>query len=487
MNPGLAWQTAFLMIPLAMLSFSISGTYTDLYEITMGEAHFMQGRANHSACFDYLFRKLPYHGGYVVFSGLEDVLTVLESLHFTDEDIYFLKQLQLNDSYIEYLKGFSFSCDVYACAEGEVIFPNSPVLRVEGNIIAAQLVETMLLNILNFESLIATRAARIKQVAGNSSLSDFGLRRAQGFGGILATRAAAAGGFETTSNVYGAALYDLPVAGTMAHSFVQSYDDELEAFRAFAAVRPHDCIFLVDTYNTLKSGIPNAITVAKEMEAKGYKAKGIRLDSGDLAYLSRAARQMLDAAGLHYLKIAASNQLDEFVIKSLQEQRAPIDIFGVGTNLVTGKPDAALDGVYKLTMAEGRPRLKLSESLEKTILPGVKQVYRVLDDKGMFFGADAVLLAGEDPPAGTIFHPYDATKFIDVGKLRQEPLLQKVMSGGKRVLPRTSLKQIAGYAGKRLALLPAEYKRFENPHVYKTGISRQLMQLRDDLRNRYTR
>lgn len=468
-----------------MLSFSISGTYTDLYEITMGEAYFTQGMANNSASFDYLFRKLPYNGGYVVFTGLDDVLTVLENFYFTDDDIYFLKQLQFNNSYLEYLKQFNFSCDVYACMEGEIVFPNCPILRVEGNIIEAQLVETMLLNILNFESLIATKAARIKHVAGNSSLSDFGLRRAQGFGGILATKASFIGGFETTSNVYGAELYNLPAAGTMAHSFIQNYDDELEAFRAFANARPHDCIFLVDTYNTLKSGVPNAIIVAKEMEAKGHQAKGIRLDSGDLAYLSKAARKMLDDAGLHYVKIAASNQLDEFVIKSLQEQNAPIDVFGIGTNLVTGKPDAALDGVYKLAMAAGKPRLKLSESLEKTTLPGIKQVYRVFDDDGLFFGADAILLTDENQQAEIIFHPFDTAKFIDVKSLKQQPLLQKVMSKGKRTLPKSSIKEIADYAQKRLALLPVEYKRFENPHTYKVSLSKQLMQLRDDLRNRY--
>jgi nicotinate phosphoribosyltransferase len=468
-----------------MLSFSISGTYTDLYEITMGEAYFMQGTANNFASFDYLFRKLPYNGGYVVFAGLDEVLTILENLHFTDDDIYFLKQLHFNNAYIEYLKQFGFSCDVYACTEGEVVFPNCPLLRVEGNMIEAQLAETMLLNILNFESLIATKAARIKQVAGTSSLSDFGLRRAQGLGGIPATRAAIIGGFETTSNVYGAALYNLPAVGTMAHSFVQSYDDELEAFRAFARTRPDDCIFLVDTYDTLKSGVPNAITVAKEMEAKGHKAKGIRLDSGDLAYLSKAARRMLDDTGLRYVKIAASNQLDEFVIKSLAEQKAPIDIFGVGTNLVTGKPDATLDGVYKLSIADRKPRLKLSEAIEKTTLPGIKEVYRVFDDDGSFLGADAILLADEDPHAGTIFHPFDAAKFINVQKFKQHPLLQKVMSKGKRIYSESSLKDVADHAQKRLALLPAEYKRFENPHVYKVSISKQLMQLRDELKNRY--
>jgi nicotinate phosphoribosyltransferase len=271
----------------------------------------------------------------------------------------------------------------------------------------------------------------------------------------------------------------------MAHSFIESYESELEAFRAFARTRPHDCVFLVDTYNTLKSGVPNAIIVAKEMEARGHRAKGIGLDSGDLAYLSKNARRMLDEAGLHYVKIVASNQLDELVIKSLMEQQAPIDIFGVGTSLVTGKPDAALDGVYKLSMSSGKPRLKLSESLEKTTLPGIKQVLRVFDENKMFFGADAVVLAEEGAIADRMFHSFEPGKSLVIKNFDQQPLLQKVMSKGKKIFPQPALKDIADYAQKRLALLPVEYKRFENPHLYKVGISKKLMELRDDLRNQH--
>jgi len=467
-----------------MLSFSVSGSYTDLYEITMAEAYFLKSRGDVRASFDYLFRRIPFKGGYVLFTGLSDVLDGLEDLHFTEDDIYFLRQLKFHDSFIEYLKRFKFSCDVYSCAEGEVVFPYAPILRIEGNIIEAQLAETVLLNILNFESLIATKASRMKYVAGNSSLSDFGLRRAQGLGSMLATKASIVGGFDSTSNVYAAEVYGLTAVGTMAHSFIESYDEELEAFRAFADTRPYDSIFLVDTYDTLKSGVPNAIAVAKEMEEKGHRAKGIRLDSGDLAYLAKASRKMLDDAGLHYMTIAASNQLDEYVIKSLFDQGAPIDIFGVGTNLVTGKPDAALDGVYKLTMSDGKPRLKLSESLEKTILPGVKQVFRMFDDNGGFLGADAVLLADEQSRADVMYHPFDATKFLDVKDTRHEPLLQMVMNKGTRT-EKHSIKEIADRAASRLSLLPTEYKRFENPHVYKVGISKKLMQLRDDLRNKH--
>jgi len=468
-----------------MLSFSISGNYTDLYELTMGEAYFLEGRKDDTACFDYFFRTIPNKGGYVIFAGLNDVLNILEDLHFTDDDIYFLKQLEFHESFIDYLKNFEFTCDVYSCPEGEIVFANSPVVRVEGTIIEAQLVETLLLNILNFESLIATKASRMKQVAQNSMLSDFGMRRAHATGSILATRASIIGGFQSTSNVYAAQLYDLTIVGTMAHSFVESYDSELEAFRAFARSKPDDCVFLVDTYDTLKSGIPNAIIVAKELEQKGYSAKGVRLDSGDLAYLSKIARRMLDDDGLQYIKIVASNQLDEFVIKSLKEQGAPIDIFGVGTSLVTGRPDAALDGVYKLSMASGEPRLKLSESLEKIGLPGKKQVYRVFEKNGMFLGADAIVLSDDGQKVDKMFHLFDPEKSLEIKDYDQQPLLQQVMRGGKRMSSPNSLKHISDYARQRLALLPSEYKRFENPHRYKVGASKKLLELRENLRNQH--
>lgn len=420
----------------------------------------------------------------MLFAGLNDVLNVLADLHFTDEDIYFLQQLRFKPSFIEYLKSFRFRGHVYSCTEGEIVFPNCPVLRVEGNIIEAQLIETVLLNILNFESLIATTASRIKYVAGNSVLSDFGLRRAQGMGGILATRASIIGGFESTSNVYAARLYGLVAVGTMAHSFVQSYDTELEAFRAFVSARPEGCIFLVDTYDTLGSGVPNAITVAKELESDGHRATGIRLDSGDLAYLSKAARHMLDEAGLQYMKIVASNQLDEYVIKSLLEQDAKIDIYGVGTRLVTGQPDAALDGVYKLAVASGKPRLKLSEALDKITLPGKKQVWRVFDKSGMLFGADAIVLSDENE-VDIMYHSAEPEKTLKIGEFPREDLLTKVMEEGRITSPRTSLKEIAEYARKRLLLLPSEYKRFENAHLYKVGIGKKLLDLRDNLRNHY--
>jgi nicotinate phosphoribosyltransferase len=328
--------------------------------------------------------------------------------------------------------------------------------------------------------LIATKASRIRRSAKDGILLDMGLRRAHATGGYYASRAAAIGGFDSTSNVKAAEDYNIPSSGTMAHSFIQSYEDELQAFRDFAKMRPVNCVLLIDTYNTLRSGLPNAITVAKEMESNGTQLMGVRLDSGDLAYLSKKTRKLLDDANLDYVKIVASNQLDEYVIKSLKDQGAPIDIFGVGTNLVTGKPDAALDGVYKLSEYNGDPRIKLSENIIKVSLPSKKQVYRMLDSTGMFYGADAVALFNEAEVA-QMEHPFDATKSLNLSSFKQEPLLEKVMEDGKRTTPSRSVSEIADYSKSRLAQLPDEYKRFQNPHIYKIGLSTALKQERDTL------
>jgi len=460
-----------------MRSFPVSAVYTDLYELTMGEVYFLQGKTDTPVCFDYFFRKLPGGSGYVLFAGLDDLLETLEELRFTEEDIAFLRELKFHVAYIEFLRQFRFRGRVHSVREGEIVFPGCPILRVEGGLFETQLVETLLLNLLNFESLIATKASRIKYVAGDRAFSDFGLRRSHGPGGIFATRAAFIGGAQSTSNVYAAEKYGLPVAGTMAHSFVESYDSELAAFRAFAAVRPDDAAFLVDTYDTLRSGVPNAILVAKEMEKSGHRAGGVRLDSGDLAYLARRTRSMLDEAGLSYMKIIVSNQLDEHVIKSLLDQGAPIDVFGVGTRLVTGHPDASLDGVFKLSMSDGRPRIKLSENLAKQTLPGIKQVRRTFDANGLFFGADVITLRDEET-VPVMYHPVEPGKSLPIGHLRQEPLLRMFMNDGRRVSPAAPVSDIGAYARERLSLLPSEYRRFENPHLYKVGLSEALLNLR---------
>ena len=457
-----------------------SATYTDQYQLSMAQVYFKKGHKDHKAIFDYYFRKLPFKGGYAIFSGLEDLLEVISKLRFNESDLEFLKLQGFDDDFLKYLKNFKFRGTISSVQEGDVVFPTRPILQVEANIIEAQLIETLLLNLLNFQTLIATKASRIRLVAGDAGLLDFGLRRAQATGGFYATRAAVVGGFNGTSNVQAGKEFDIPVSGTMAHSFIQSYDDELEAFRDFASGRPEDCVLLVDTYNTLKSGVPNAITVAKEMEARGEKLLAIRLDSGDLSYFARQSRKLLDEAGLDYVKIAASNQLDEHVIKSLLEQQAPIDIFGVGTNLVTGDPDGALDGVYKLAFSNGKPRIKISESIFKVTLPHKKQVYRMKDDHGKCVGADAIGLYHEKKLT-EMFHPFEPYKSMDVSKFHQEPILQKVMDNGEILINKRSLKEISDYSLNRLSELPIEYKRFNNPHIYKIGISDLLRNEREKL------
>jgi len=455
-----------------------SGLYTDYYELAMGQGYFLSGMADKPASFDYFFREIPFKGGYVVFAGLADLLEALEGLAFAEEDLQYLKKLKFQDGFLEYLRKFRFKGSVYSVREGEIIFPLEPVVRVEGTLFEAQLIETLLLNFLNFESLIATKAARMTQAARGRRVVDFGLRRAQGLAGAQASRAAAIGGAEATSNVYAAYLYSLTPSGTQAHSWIQSFPDELTAFRRFAEIYPDHCVLLVDTYNTLKSGIPNAIQVAKELEQKGHKLSGIRLDSGDLAYLSKRSREMLDEAGLHQVKIVASNQLDEALIKSLLDQGAPINAFGVGTKLVTGQDSPALDGVYKLCLFDGKPRLKISENIGKTSMPGRKKIIRYTDPDGFFY-ADGVVLE-EEKSAEFLFHPAYPEQKSRVAHCFPEGILYKVMEDGK-TLTRLTVQEAAAYAKERLAKLSPERKRFENPHTYKVGISQKLMEARDSL------
>jgi len=465
----------------ADMRIDTTGTYTDLYQIAMGQSLFRDGQHRRRAVFDYFFRRIPFEGGYVVFAGLEDLLDTLESWRFTEEEIEYLESHGFERDYLEHLRTLRFTGNLLAAREGEVVFPAEPILRVEADVLEAQLIETLLLNTLNFQSLIATKAARIREVAGDAILSEFGLRRAQGPAGVPAARAAVIGGFDSTSNVYAAQRYGLRAEGTMAHAFIQWHGDELAAFRAFAQARPDNTVLLVDTYSTLESGVPNAITVGREMAARGQRLRAIRLDSGDLAFFARRARVLLDEAGLHEVKIAASNQLDEYVVRSLRQQGAPIDIFGVGTSLATGQPDAALDGVYKLAAAHGEPRIKVSESLAKTTLPGPKQVHRFLAPDGGFHGVDGVVLEGEAPPRALI-HPFEPHKTTRLPELASEPLLMPVLHEGRRLHAPRSVMEIRAHAAARRALLPPEYRRFENPHVWKVGLSHALHGLREDLR-----
>ncbi|MDX9785698.1 MAG: nicotinate phosphoribosyltransferase [Desulfobacterales bacterium] len=460
-----------------MIDFT--GTYTDQYQLAMAQVYFLKARHNRTAVFDYFFRKIPFKGGYAVFAGLEDLLEILETLHFDETDMAFLRQKGMDTTFLDYLEKFRFTGTINSSREGDLVFPTRPVLSVEAEIIQAQIIETLLLNVLNFQTLIATKASRMRIAAGDRALIDFGLRRAHGLGGYHASRAAIIGGFNATSNVRAGRDYNIAVSGTMAHSFIQSYDAELTAFRHFAASRADDCVLLVDTYDTLASGVPNAIIVGLEMKQQGRQLKGIRLDSGDLAYLSKKARRMLDDAGLDDVKIAASNQLDEYLIKSLLDQKAPIDLFGVGTSLVTGQPDAALDGVYKLAYADAKPRIKLSESIEKITLPHRKQVFRLRTGTDLL-GADVVALL-EETEIAHMHHPFDPLKSLAIGAYPKESLLHKVMEKGRRIAPPRSVHEIARYSQNRLDELPDEYKRFENPHIYKIGISDGLKKERDRL------
>ncbi|MDR9416084.1 MAG: nicotinate phosphoribosyltransferase [Gracilimonas sp.] len=453
--------------------------YTDLYELTMAQGYFLAGRHHQPAVFDYFFRKIPFSGGYVVFAGLSDLLQLLKNYTFTTEELEYLSNHGFKREFIDYLKEFRFTGDVYSVREGEIVFANEPVVRVQGTILETQILETVFLNTLNFESLIATKASRIKQASKGRPVLDFGLRRAQGLGGLQASKAAVIGGLEGTSNVLAGQLYGTKISGTMAHSWIQSFEDEISAFRIYAKHYPENTILLVDTYDTLNSGIPNAIKIGKEMEKNGHKLKAIRLDSGDLAYLARQSRKLLDRAGLDYVQIAVSNQLDEYVIKSLLDQKAPIDLFGVGTKLVTAFDDPALDGVYKLSSINGKPTLKISDNEEKVTLPDSKKIIRYLNEDGSF-NCDGILLDTENK-IEEIVHPYISHKTTNVERLTPEALLTKVVEKGEILASDISIHKSAEYARKRLSELNQEHKRFDNPHIYKVGLSKKLQKLKSQL------
>lgn len=462
-----------------MIDFENTGLYTDLYELTMAQGYFLQGRHQQSATFDYFFRKNPFSGGYVVFSGLTELLDQLQRFTYGPKELEYLEKQGFHNAFLKYLSDFSFQGDIHSCREGEVVFPLEPITRVSGNVVETQLVESLLLNILNFSSLIATKAIRIRHEAGDRLFADFGLRRAQGLGSIHGARSAIIGGANSTSNVLAAAQFDLPASGTMAHSWIQSFDDELEAFRAFADIYPDNCVLLIDTYDTLQSGLANALIIAEELEAKGHKLKGLRLDSGDLAYLSKKVRKVLDENGYHYVKIVASNQLDEYLIRSLNLQKAPIDVFGVGTSLITASPDAALDGVYKMSAYDGTPRLKISEDVTKLSFPGRKHVVRYYDSENHFY-ADAVMLEDESN-VDEMIHPHHKEKRCPLAQLNREDLHIPVMEKGKRLLENQPIQDIADYTKMRVKRLDESITRLENPHIYKVGLSEKLLDLRDSL------
>jgi nicotinate phosphoribosyltransferase len=455
---------------------SHAALFTDYYQLTMAQGYLITGKAETHAVFDFFFRENPFGNGYVIFAGLSDLLEVLEKLRFEDSEIEYIQSLGFKEEFLHYLYNFRFSGTVHAMREGELIFPLEPIVRVEGTLFETQLIETILLNLLNFQSLIATKASRIRFAAGNRRIIDVGLRRAQGLGGIQASKAAIIGGLDATSNLYAAFRYSLQLAGTQSHSWIQSFGDELTAFRAYAEIYPEDCTLLVDTYNVMRSGLPNALIVAKEMEERGQKLKAIRLDTGDLAHLSKKARAILDAAKLNYVQIVVSNQLDELLISSLLQQGAPIDAFGIGTRLLTAYSCPALQGVYKQSVIGEQPTLKFAESYARTTLPGRKKVVRYFDTMG-HFDSDGIMMETEDD-IEVFYDPFHTEQQHSVGGLIARPLMQKVMEDGHIIGPLPTPSESARYVSQRFSCLPAECKRFENPQHFKVGISPSLMRLR---------
>ena len=456
---------------------------TDLYELTMLAGYHEKGMTDKPAVFDLYFRTNPFEGGYAVFAGLEPALKYLEELTFLPEEIDYLQSLDIfKPAFLEFLQTFRFHGRVIAPPEGTVVFANEPLLTVSGTLAETQLVETLLLNIINFQTLIATKAARLCHAAGGSEVIEFGLRRAQGpDGGLSASRAACVGGAKGTSNVLAGMVFNVPIRGTHAHSWVQSFADELSAFQAYADVFPDSTVLLVDTYDTLRSGVPNAITVARSLREKGYALRGIRLDSGDLAYLSREARRMLDEAGFPEVRILASNELDEQVIDSIRDEGGRVDIYGVGTKLATGAGigGVALGGVYKLVAIDGQPKMKLTSDTAKATLPGTKQVLRASRADGSLV-QDVVALEGDWPvPGATVYDPTNPLRHTTLLEgIQLCDLRRMVMEVGRRTLAPESLACMAERCRREMNLLPAGCRRFVNPHRYKVSISSQLNELR---------
>ncbi len=460
---------------------------TDLYQLTMMQGYLRNDYEEKEAVFDLYFRIIPNEGGYAIAAGLEQVVDYVESLQFSVEDIEYLKSLQLFDEeLLATLRDFRFNGDIDAVPEGTVVFPYEPLIRVKARIFEAQLIETALLNLINFETLIATKASRIVAATGGGNVMEFGLRRAQGpDAGILGSRAAFIGGCKSTSNVLAGKRFGIPVSGTQAHSWIQCFPSELEAFRAYARTFPDQCLLLVDTYNVLKSGVPNAIKVGLELEAEGHRFLGIRIDSGDLSYLSREARAMLDGAGLKHAQIVGSNDLDEHTITAIRTQGASIDSWGVGTNLITSRDTPALGGVYKLS-AEGKdgvfePRLKVSENIAKITNPGIKKIVRFYDLQGMAM-ADLIALADEEfKEPLVIFDPIQTWKRKTLTNFKTRELLVPIFRGGKRVYELPELKDIQDYAQKECDTLWEEVKRLVNPYRYIVDLSPKLYDLRQEL------
>ncbi|GAB2672175.1 nicotinate phosphoribosyltransferase [Paenibacillus thermoaerophilus] len=474
--------------------------HTDKYQINMMYAHWYHGTLNRKAVFEAYFRKLPFGNGYAVFAGLERIVRYLQELHFNEADIAYLASQEegYDPAFLEELRRFRFTGNLWCVPEGTVVFPNEPLLRVEATVFEAQLIETALLNFLNFQTLIATKASRIRQVAPHDVLMEFGSRRAQeADAAIWGARAAYIAGFDATSNLRAGQMFGIPTKGTHAHAWVQVHDSEEQAFERYASALPHQVTLLVDTYDTLASGVTHAIEVAKALEKQGRRMQAIRLDSGDLAYLSKAARRMLDEAGLSYVKIVASNDLDENIILDLKAQGARIDSWGIGTQLITAADNPSLGGVYKLVARERiggdsrgyEPVIKISGNPEKVTTPGIKDVYRIINRKTGWAEADYVALEEEteigqdgvlelfDP-----VHPYLRKRVEDFEAVK---LLQPVFRDGRLARELPGLDEIREYHRSQLALLRQEYLRKLHPEIYLVTPSPRTWRLKMDMIRRH--
>ncbi|TAF31836.1 MAG: nicotinate phosphoribosyltransferase [Cytophagales bacterium] len=469
---------------------------TDLYQLTMAYGYWKAQKSEEEAVFNLFFRSNPFKGGYSIACGLDYVIDFLDNFKFTESDLEYLATLTGNDhkplferGFLDYLGQMRFQCDVEAIPEGTVVFPHEPLLKIRGPLVQCQIIETALLNIINFQTLIATKSSRVCIAAEGESVLEFGLRRAQGIDGSLsASRAAYIGGASATSNVLAGKLFGIPVRGTHAHSWIMSFDSELEAFDTYAAAMPNNCVFLVDTYNTLE-GVKNAIKSGLELRKKGFEMTGVRLDSGDLAYLSSQARVLLDEAGFPEAAIVATNDLDEYLIYSLKQQAAKINVWGVGTRLVTAYEQPALGGVYKLAAIKNRKgtwdyKVKLSEQAIKVSNPGLQQVRRFYTAEGLML-SDMIFDTDNPPKEGSdtlIVDPMDMTRRKRIAvSTPYTDLLTPIFKGGKKVYDSPSPQAIRKRAMEQLQLLHPSFKRFANPHAYPVGLEQNLYELKTSL------
>lgn len=463
----------------------------DFYELTMANGYLDNEVGNKTVYFDMFFRRIPDGGGYCIMSGVEQMIEYITNLKFFEEDIEYLRaQNMFSEKFLDYLKNFKFSCDIWAVPEGTPVFPGEPLVIVKGPAIQAQFIETMILLTINHQTLIATKASRICTAAKDKPVIELGSRRAQGYdGAIYGARAAIIGGCTATACTLSAEVFDIPAVGTMAHSWVQLYDTEYDAFKAWAKTYPENCILLVDTYNVLKSGIPNAIKVFNEvLKPLNIRPKGVRIDSGDITYLSKKVRKMLDDAGYEDVKITISNSLDEYIIKSVLDNGAKIDSFGVGERLITARSEPVFGGVYKLVAVENDgkivPKIKISENAEKITNPGFKQVYRIFDKNSHKAIADLIALGDEivdENKSLTIFNPVYTWKRKKLHRFYVKPLLSPIFVKGELVYENPSTLEIRDYCKEQLATLWPEVRRLENPHTYYVDLSKKLWDLKESM------